>query len=510
MEHEQDSAATPGVTRGQNQLHVMPEDWQAAAVAIEPLLDRLDADATGGGPRLLVITNDAEAAVGVAGRIAPAAATRGLRVLAATDVRRAARVHRSAPAHIVVGSPVTLGQLLHAAALKLDGVHAVVLAWVEDLNHSATTSLETIMAELPKDAPRMVLAGAMTPAVDQLVERYARRARKMQPTSGEPVSPVSLSYVAVGESARLAAVRRILDAFDPESAAIVARNPESRAAVDALLRSLGYGGDASTVCAADMPATDAQLIVLYDLPSTAEELQKLVAGRSTARTIALVAARQIAALRRLAGGVVTPLALPEAAARARTREESVRDELRDVLSTGQYSRELLALEPLLADFDGTEVAAAALRLLEAERAKPQSPSAAAATTPMTRLYLNVGEMDNVRPGDLVGAITNEAGISKSELGRVEVRERHSTVEVATSVANAVVSKMNGVSIRGRRALVKVDEERSGRDRGPRRDGSGRDSAPRDRGSRPPRPSGPPRDRGSRPPRDRVRPRREDS
>jgi ATP-dependent RNA helicase DeaD len=395
-----------------------------------------------------------------------------------------------------VGSPVTLGQLLHAAVLKLDGVLVVVLAWVEDLHSSATNSLEAIMAELPKDSPRIVFAGAVTPTVDQLVERYARRARKMQPGANEPASPISLSYVAVVESARLATVRRLLDAFDPESATIVARNAESLAAVGALLRSLGYGEESSPVRAADTPASEAQLVVLYDLPATAEELQKLVGGRPSERTVALVLPRQIAALRRLTGGAATPLALPEAAARARSREESVRDELRAILSTGQYSRELLALEPLLADFDGTEVAAAALRLLEAERAKPQSPSVASTTAPMTRLYLNVGEMDNVRPGDLVGAITNEAGISKSELGRVEVRERHSTVEVATSVANAVVSKMNGVSIRGRRALVKVDEERTGRDRGPRREGSGRDSAPRDRGSRPPR--------------DRVRPRREDS
>jgi ATP-dependent RNA helicase DeaD len=76
-------------------------------------------------------------------------------------------------------------------------------------------------------------------------------------------------------------------------------------------------------------------------------------------------------------------------------------------------------------------------------------------------------MDNVRPGDLVGAITHEAGISKSELGRVDVRERHSTVEVAASVAEAVVTKLTGVSIKGRRALVKVDDAPA-RGGGPRR------------------------------------------
>jgi ATP-dependent RNA helicase DeaD len=161
-------------------------------------------------------------------------------------------------------------------------------------------------------------------------------------------------------------------------------------------------------------------------------------------------------LRRLAGGAITPFALPAAAERARTHAERMRDELRAVLAAGQYSRELLSLEPLLDDYDGVELAAAALRLLETERAKPRAP-ATNETPAMTRLYVNVGEMDSVRPGDLVGAITNEAGISRSDLGRVEVRERHSTVEVATGVANTVVDRMTGVSIKGRRALVKVDE-----------------------------------------------------
>ena len=76
-------------------------------------------------------------------------------------------------------------------------------------------------------------------------------------------------------------------------------------------------------------------------------------------------------------------------------------------------------------------------------------------------------MDNVKPGDLVGAITNEAGISKAELGRVDVRDKHSTVEVATGVANSVISKVTGISIRGRRVVARVDEERDHRDRPPR-------------------------------------------
>lgn len=489
VEQEQDGAVASGVSRGQNQLHLLPEDWPAAGAVIEPLLDRLDPTVI--APQLLVVTSDSEAAAPIAGRLAGA----GLRVLAATEARRATRVQRSSPAQVIVGPPEVLVGLLQSTVLKLDAIRAVVLAWADELDGAATRALETLMAELPKDSIRVVLANAATPAVEQLVERYARRARRLQSVGGEAIPPVSLSYVTVTETTRLAALRRILDAVDPESAVVVARNADSRASVELLLRALGYAGDRGAIRVSDtlLPDANAQLVIAYDLPSSEEELRGFVRASGTARVIALVAPRQLAALRRLAGGAITPFGLPAAAERARTREEGIRDELREVLASGQYSRELLALEPLLSDHDGIEIAAAALRLLEAERAKPRAAVVEAGPPAMTRLYVNVGEMDNVRPGDLVGAITHEAGISRSELGRVEVREKHSTVEVATAVANSVVSKLTGVTIKGRRALVKVDEERE------RRPGP-----PRERSGRPPVRPGRDRPERDRPGRDRPR------
>lgn len=473
VEQEQDGAGTPGVSRGQNQLHLLPEDWHAVGALLTPLLDRLDA--TSAVPQLLALTNDAGAAVGLASRFASGSAGE-FRILAATDPRRASRVQRASPAHVVVGTPTVLVELLQSTVLKLDGLRVVVLAWVDDLDGASTRALETLMSELPKESARIVLASAATPAVEQLVERYARRARRVPAALGEATPPVSLSYVSVSDVARLAAVRRILDAIDPESAVVVARSSDSRTVVEWLLRALGYGGASSTVRVSNGPDASAQLVIAYDLPGSEEELRRFVREAGTARVIALVTPRQLSALRRLAGGAITPFALPAAAERARTREDAMRDELRDVLASGQYSRELLALEPLLSEYDGSEVAAAALRLLEAERAKPRAPAVEPGSPAMTRLYVNVGEMDSVRPADLVGAFTSEAGISRGELGRVDVREKHSTVEVATPVANSVVSKLTGVTIKGRRVLVKVDEERERRP-GPPRERSG--------GSRPP-------------------------
>ena len=501
MENDRENGATRlsgnGISRGQNQLHLVPEDWYAAASVIDPLFARLDAgsDTT----QMVVITSDVDAAAGLGSRLGPQVAGRELRLVAATHARRTLRVLRRAPAHVLIATPEVLAELVQSAAVKLADVKVAVLAWIDDLDAKGTQSLEAVMTDVPKDAARIVVASDATPGVEQLVERYARRARRMQSPAAD-AEPVSISYVAVGDVARPMALRRVLDAFDPESAFVVVTTPESRRAVEAQLHSLGYAGDASDVRFGESPDATAQLVVLYDFPSSAEQLRAATTAASGARVVALPAPRQLSTLRRWAAGAVTPLMLPDAALRARTREDAVRDEIRATLGAGGFSRELLALEPLLTDHDGVEVAAALLRMLELERTRPQSASSGASAVPeMTRVFVNVGEMDGVRPGDLVGAITNEAGISKGEIGRVEIRERHSTVEVATAVANAVVSKLTGVSIRGRRALVKIDEGRDRRDSeggGRRERGGERGGAPRrgrgsSRPSRPPRSSGPP-------------------
>jgi len=231
--------------------------------------------------------------------------------------------------------------------------------------------------------------------------------------------------------------------------------------------------------AGDATAETPDPLVLVELPGSREELRRLV-GATARRIYALVLPSQVGSLRSLlGGGSVSPVTLLDAAERARGRDAALRASLRDVLASGDVRREVLALEPLLAEYDALEVAAAALRLLEQQR--PSRPAAAAAATqPMQRLFVNLGEKDGVRAQELVNAVTTEAGIPGSQVGKVEVRDTHSLVEVAASVAGLVADKLTGSVVRGRRVQARIDAPRDARDA---------------RDARPPR-SGPPR--GDRP------------
>jgi len=499
---EQDGVETPGVTRGLNAAFVFPPDWTHAPSFLTPAIERLDAALP--AVQMLVITADADAAVALAAAANALGRARGLTALAATSSRRAGRALRARPAQIVTGDPAALVGLLQSSALKLDQVRQLVIAWLDDTLEGNEAPLEALFAEAPKDAARTIVTRELSPAIEGLIERYARRARRVVPAAGEEVAAMPVQYVAVHDTLRSIALRRLLDELDPPTAFIFVRDPMSHIEVLATLETLGYAAD-GPVRIGRAAEADCDALVLYDLPVSRAELRDVAGGRTPRQVIALIQPRQLAALREVAGGAASPLTLPEAIARARTKEEQLRESLRHVLVSGAFTRELLALEPLLTDFDGIEIAAAALRMLEVERMRAAAPKTFAAPK-MRRLFITAGESDGIRAGDLVGAVTNIGGLSGGDVGRVELRDRHSLVEVPEAVAEAVAAKITGITIKGRQIVARLDEERperSGRG-GPREDrprGAPRDREDRPRGGprdRDDRPRGGPRDRDDRP------------
>ena len=74
---------------------------------------------------------------------------------------------------------------------------------------------------------------------------------------------------------------------------------------------------------------------------------------------------------------------------------------------------------------------------------------------MTRLMVNIGRKDYVRPGDIVGAIAGEANIPGNTIGSIDIFDKHTYVDVPKDVANRVVDAMEGNTIKGRRVSIEI-------------------------------------------------------
>jgi len=526
--------ATGQVSRSQNLVYTLPHTTESIAEFLTPALARVDPSA--GGTQVVVVTRDAETALTISETILRLSGPAGIEVVPVTSAARAGRIFKSRAVLAVAGAAPELGSLVRSSLLKLDTVRTVVLAWADDIldaGPQSVAALEVLLGELGESG-RVIVARKLTPAVEDLVERYARRARRVGLAETEaPQMPENyelpiIRYVTVADSARGSALRRLLDDLDPPSAVVVARDEAAAADATRTIRTLGYHEDDSTIRVTRSDSKGpAHTVIFYQPPVTPAELQR-VAQAKPVEVVVLAQPGEVAWLRELASGRLAPMNLQGPERRAHDRDEAVRQELRAVLARGVPARETISLEPLLEEFDAVELAAAALHLLERERAQRRTAEANqppvararpsdgdrphAATGGMTRLFMTVGTRDGVKTGDLMGMIAGEGGIPGDRVGKIDLRESHALVEVAEGDAAGVIARVNGAMIRGRRVVVRAERDREERERSagargdrPDRGGRGERGAPPRGRSAAPRRGGPP-DRSSRggPRRDRDR------
>jgi hypothetical protein len=96
---------------------------------------------------------------------------------------------------------------------------------------------------------------------------------------------------------------------------------------------------------------------------------------------------------------------------------------------------------------------------------------------VARVWIGIGRKDGAGPNDIMAALTREAGVEAASIGRIEIREMFSLVEVPAAEAEEIARKIAGRTIRRRTVNARVD-----------RGGSGEKSGSRSAAPRPRRPT----------------------
>ena len=74
--------------------------------------------------------------------------------------------------------------------------------------------------------------------------------------------------------------------------------------------------------------------------------------------------------------------------------------------------------------------------------------------PMVTLWIDGGRKDKVRPGDILGALTGTAGISGSEVGKIDIFDAHAYVAIKQDSADKALICLKNGKIKGRNFMVK--------------------------------------------------------
>lgn len=79
---------------------------------------------------------------------------------------------------------------------------------------------------------------------------------------------------------------------------------------------------------------------------------------------------------------------------------------------------------------------------------------------MERLFLNIGREHNVKPGDILGAIAGESGVSGRMIGSIEMYDNYTFVEVPADCTDEILEAMRNVRIRGKNIRMEKANRKS--------------------------------------------------
>ena len=452
-----------------------------------PLLQTVDPDAS--GPRAIVLAPTIERADALAESLSRLALATGHRVASLGSTWALPEL-----AAVLFATPEELARAVKKSEMPLDEVQAVVVDGFGSLPASSREALETLFEIFPRECQRILLSQPFTEEAEAFGKAHFHRAVHLPPKAAQAGAEESVprrgevSYRVTGEgkeAATLDTVGGILDSGASHVLLFVHTEDQAADLGDFLALHgflAGEVGDAEYpvwLSAHELPARktlDAWsnpgkvTTVSVEVPAAPDSLDRRHGGQEPG--IILLRSRELPHLRDVAkrtGYKLIPAKEPPP-----TRVAGELQRLADLVGRTLQEEELapyfLALEPLFEKHSPAEVAAATLALLgkrpqgKVPAGGPPSPQeevgqSGPAPKTWVRLFVGVGEKEGIGPGDLLGAIAGEAGVEGSQVGKIEIRETFSLVEVISQAADRVIRGVNGTTIRGR--AVRVDYDRGG-------------------------------------------------
>ena len=475
------AAAIPVLARGNDLLGRAGPGSGTLVAYGAPLLDRLQGGS--GAPVCVILCTGNDQATGLARSWA--------RICEGSEHRSAALAERWVlPEHAdFLFVPADRFSALYDGSVVTTGLKAVVFHDGDGvLNSVPEDTLEVFLSRLPKDCQRIFCGLPFGDGLRSLARRFTRRAVTIPPGAGQQVQTRKkkapsreLNVVVVDGERQEAALSLAADLLDESvrHLLVFASSADQAADVGDFLTLHGYtashpgdtaapvwlcpGDDESAIkalAATHKPETVGTLSFSVPPDARAAGRRHLTGGPAWI----LVRVRELKHLKEAAAGAGLRLRRirPQRPARVSATLQELAERVGEVARAPQAAPYYLLVESLLDRHTAAEVAAAALLLLDREqgskslapKTKTHGPKPPAA---WIRLFVSAGHRDQIGAREILGAVASESGIPGKRVGRIDVRESYSLVEVREADAQKVISAVNGTTLGGR--AVRVDYDR---------------------------------------------------
>jgi len=504
------AATIPVLLAGQDMLGQAQTGTGKTAAFALPMLSRIEVRS--GPPQGIVLVPTRELAIQVAEAFQRyASKIRGFHVLpiygGQSYTPQLMSLKRGA--HVVVGTPGRVMDHLKRGTLDLGGVTCLVLDEADEmLQMGFVDDIEWILEQTPPTRQVALFSATLPSPIRRIAQKHLREPVEVTITSKTSTATnIRQRYWVVSGVHKLDALTRILEAEPFDGMLIFTRTKQSTVELAERLEARGFavaalngdmqqkdrertvarlkGGQLDILVATDVAARGLDVerishVVNYDVPYDTESYVHRIgrtgrAGRN-GEAILFITPRERNMLRyieRATRSPLEPMELPTVADVNEQRVARFRQRITEALAAGQGEPFLSLIEEFEREHDvpAIEIAAALAGLLQGgsplllkekserpaaslddrseesgRRAAPTQERLAEEDTETFRI--EVGYVHGVKPGNIVGAIANVAGLEGRQIGHVDIREDHTFVGLPKGMPDAVMTELAKTRVAG--------------------------------------------------------------
>lgn len=442
---------------------------------------------------------------------------------------------------IVVATPGRMLDIIGRNAIDFSGVRYVVLDEADEmLNMGFQEDINNILSETPEDKKTWLFSATMPREVRRIAQKYMTDPVELTVgTKNTGNENIEHQYYLTRGRDKYAAFKRIVDFYPDIFGIVFCRTKiETQEIAEALIKD-GYNADslhgdlsqqqrdkvmkryrernlqlliATDVAARGIDVNDVTHVINYSLPDEVENYThrsgRTARAGKTGISIALVSGKdqgKIRHIEKIIGKSFVRKSIPQGTEVCEKQLFSIVNNVHNVeVQEEQMNAFLPQIMESLQDLSKEEVIKrfASLefnRFLEyyqnapdlnidaresrGDRGRDSFGSGRGRSNGYTRLFINLGSVDDFSRGDMLGYICNNGKISGKSVGKIDLKGVFTFFEVTDDVVENVFQGFNGVDFNGRSVRVEVSGDERGNERGGRRRSGGRDRGPSRGGNR---------------------------
>ena len=400
---------------------------------------------------------------------------------------------------IVIGTPGRVMDHMRRRTLKLGSVKMVVLDEADEmLNMGFEEDIETILKDVPESRQTVLFSATMNPRIRNITKKYLKDPVNIKISSRElTVENIDQVLLDMKQGMKNESLTRLIDIHKPQKA-IVFCNTKKK--VDDLIEYLKRGGYkaealhgdikqsqrerimkklkqgefqilvATDVAARGIDIQDLELVVNYDIPQEEEYYVHRIGrtGRNgqKGKAFTFVVGKErnkIYSIQKYANTKIASGKVPTITEVNMARNAEMVQKVQEIIDGNSFANTELFEELLRQNNDIKQVAKAILTLYtNSQRVVAPEPREERRHTEVTpddrgniKLFLNLGRKDSLQVKDVIGSMSANTAVSGSEIGKVNILDKFSFVEIPQIYVDEILSGMQGKQIKGRDVNIEI-------------------------------------------------------